>query len=244
MTDRSIDSPGALPRRRSQGLIVRRVGEELAVYDTRSEQVTALDQQTALVWMAMEVPSCSADLATSTGLSVEAIELAAQRLWRAGLLDSGPGRRVLLKQIGAATALAPLLAVAAPTAAMASSWTGATVLHSCTNSTSGNKTIESVTITATLTGTVRSIPATFKLTQGDLVKTFSTPSGVTSSRTGDPAVQTLSLIVTTPGTANNFSNSGTIAVEVTLYAGSTATGTVAGTLFDTITFSANSKTCS
>ena len=40
----------ATATRRTEGLIVRRVGAETVVFDTRTEQVTCLDEVTARVW--------------------------------------------------------------------------------------------------------------------------------------------------------------------------------------------------
>ncbi len=83
----------ALPRARQAGLLVRSVGDQLAVYDQERRRLHVLNRTTALVWHHCDGRHTIADLAALAGceLGIEADEgliwLALVRLQEADLLE-------------------------------------------------------------------------------------------------------------------------------------------------------------
>jgi hypothetical protein len=127
MTGRSV-----LPRPRSEGLVVERVGDETVVYDVRTKEAHCLKPLAALVFGAGDGETTVEQAAQRAGVEPEAVIDAVGQLQRLGLLDvplvvledegSRVSRRDMLRKAGyagaAAAAAAPLItSIAAPTPA-------------------------------------------------------------------------------------------------------------------------------
>jgi hypothetical protein len=125
------------PLARSEDLVTTSSGDELLVFDLRSNQLHHLNPITAATWQAMDGASSlpailqSVRRATHADVSAESIQLAVVMLSDAGLLVEtvdapsllgNQSRRRFLKQAGLAGVAIPVIAsVTAPSAALASS---------------------------------------------------------------------------------------------------------------------------
>ena len=127
------------PQSRKQQILTQRVGDELVIYDERTNEAHRLNATAAHVWEAADgartVPELADDLRTtlaSDGRTIEAdesetlVQLALEDLGRAGLLQQGiasisePMTRRQMLVVTAA--LLPVVAsIVAPTPAMAQS---------------------------------------------------------------------------------------------------------------------------
>lgn len=130
----------AAPRAREDGLIVEGLGGELLVYDVDTHRSHCLNRAAALVWKACDGRASAGEIARSVGaeLGAEVAEplvwLALEDLGRKGLLDAKPrgprgparvSRRELVRKLGVAAILVPVIAtVTAPTAYAAVSCSG------------------------------------------------------------------------------------------------------------------------
>ncbi len=124
----------AWPTRRTSGLVVKTVGDEVLVYDLDRHHAHSLNPVAAAVWRscdgARDLPALAAAVQAELGAPVppEAVRYAIETLGRAGLVtgpvaDAGLTRRDLMRRLGTAAAVAlPLVTtITAPTAAQAQS---------------------------------------------------------------------------------------------------------------------------
>jgi hypothetical protein len=127
------------PRARSDGLIVRKLDEEVLVYDRERDRATCLNAFAAEVWQRCDGATAPAKIATTLGETADkavderAVWLALDQLSRSRLLDSdvripaamlgGASRRELLRNlgIGAAAAVPAVVTIMVPTVADAQS---------------------------------------------------------------------------------------------------------------------------
>ena len=125
-------------RKRQDNLLVKELGEEVAVYDERADKVHQLNPTAALVWQECDGQATAADIAatlsarTKLPADEEIVRLALHQLDSAGLLEGTENlpagmicRRSLIQRLGLAGSVALLLpvvtSIVAPTAAMAAS---------------------------------------------------------------------------------------------------------------------------
>jgi len=144
----SADVKKDLPRQRKQGLIIKRLPDEVLVYDQDRDRAHCLNQSAAAVWEQCDGQTTAAEIARSiqkqTGATVgeEVVWLALEQLGRDHLLEESvhwpaslPAmtRREAVRRIGigAAVALPLVTSIIAPTPAQA-----ATCLPSGANCTS------------------------------------------------------------------------------------------------------------
>ncbi|WP_372792187.1 hypothetical protein [Paraconexibacter sp.] len=116
--------------KRTDGLIVERAGEELLVYDQRTQAAHCLSPVAAEIWQACETVISEDELAARTGYDRATVEAAVHELTTRDLLHvtppavTGQTRRQALRTLttsAAATAAAGLTitSILAPTAAQA-----------------------------------------------------------------------------------------------------------------------------
>lgn len=128
----------ALPRARRDRVVVRRLDDEILVYDLDAHRAVCLNETAAAVWQDLNGRRNLAQLArrvsrlTGAPANEPVVWLALERLHGAGLLDgplpsqpANPSRRSCLRQlvcVGLPAAVLPtVVAVMAPTAAEAAS---------------------------------------------------------------------------------------------------------------------------
>lgn len=115
------------PTARTAELLVEELGDELLVYDQRSDQVHCLSLAAGKVWRACDGKTSLEQLGSALNIDSELVDRALDELDACGLLDGeAPGgvtRReatARLVRTGAAAAAAPLIySIAAPTPALA-----------------------------------------------------------------------------------------------------------------------------
>lgn len=118
-----------MPLARTEELVVEQVGDELLVYDQRSNRAHCLSGAAAAVWRASDGRTTMDNLSARLELDRETVMGARDELDACELLDSpqpaGVTRReatVRMAKVGAAAAAAPLIySIAAPTPALAAS---------------------------------------------------------------------------------------------------------------------------
>ena len=111
----------AAAKRRTAGLVVRDVAADTIVYDLTAEHIWMLDTDTAAVWTACDGARDLATVAAVTGLPDEKVAIAMQRLFDADLVLTDASTRRRFLTAAAAATLTPLVGIAAPSAAAASS---------------------------------------------------------------------------------------------------------------------------
>ena len=108
------------PVARTNGLVVRLIGDETLVYDTRRHHAHCLNRTAALVFRASDGSRTTGEIAaqlgsdTPTDAAEEAVERALEQLAEVGLLASeyhappraGTSRREVLRRVGFGAALA------------------------------------------------------------------------------------------------------------------------------------------
>jgi hypothetical protein len=124
-------------RKRPDGRIVKRVDDELVIYDEQNHKVFHLNKAAAIVWEYCDGASSLDDLAHTLAshselpASVDLAGLALQELRDADLIEgsfaSVAGREVarrdvMVRMAGFALALPAVVSLLAPTPAMAASW--------------------------------------------------------------------------------------------------------------------------
>jgi len=122
-------SSSSHPLARSAELVVEDVGDEVLVYDQRTDQAHCLSREAAMVWRVCDGRTGPDELATALGLESATVQLAIEELDRCNLLDSAPPpgitRReatIRMAKVGGAAAAAPLIySVLAPAPALAAS---------------------------------------------------------------------------------------------------------------------------
>ena len=214
MSQPSTESDGAQPLRRTDALIVRRVGDETVVYDRDSERVTALDPGTTAVWEACDGRADIGDISVLAGVGREHAETSLLQLADAGLLAGGGMSRRNLLRAGVAGTAVPLLSIAAADAAFAAS-AGQVSISSAACST-GNK----VTLTLSLTH------AAPNSSPGYTWKLF---DGATADTSGTIAVPASGSASTTVVSGNLGKGSHTVTVRV-YHSGSTGSYSVSNAL--------------
>jgi hypothetical protein len=118
------------PLARSEDLIVEELGDEVLVYDSKTDTAHCLTPDAARVWQGCDGATPIDSLTAQVGLSAERVEIALDELERCDLLAARPTltgeghtRRELtmrVAQVGAAAAAVPLIiSVSAPTPAQA-----------------------------------------------------------------------------------------------------------------------------
>lgn len=115
------------PLARSDQLVVEPAGEELLVYDQRSDRAHCLSSTAALVWRTCDGRSTAEQISGALALDVETVSRAIAELEACELLETpvttGVTRReatASLAKMGAAAATAPLVySITAPTPALA-----------------------------------------------------------------------------------------------------------------------------
>ncbi len=132
----SADVKKDLPRQRTQGLIIKRLPEEVLVYDQDRDRAHCLNQSAAAVWEQCDGQTTAAEIARSiqnqTGAIVgeEVVWLALEQLGRDHLLEErvqwpanipAMTRREAVRRIsiGAAVAIPLVTSIIAPTPAQA-----------------------------------------------------------------------------------------------------------------------------
>ena len=121
-------------RARTQGLVVKTVGEDVLVYDLGQHRAHALNPQAAALWRQCDGRRTRDELreaaaAAGTTLDADAVDFGLAELARAGLLAEAPGsergltRRQALRRAGLAAAVGlPLVtSIVAPSPAAAQS---------------------------------------------------------------------------------------------------------------------------
>ena len=126
-----MDGTMRFPLARSEHLIVEELGDEILIYDSKTDKGHCLNPDAAHVWRRCDGKTPAAGLAAQTGLTPESVETALDELERcellqeAEVLEEGAGhtrREMSVKVVkaGAAVAATPLIvSVLAPTPAMA-----------------------------------------------------------------------------------------------------------------------------
>ena len=124
------------PKARSEGLIIKELDGELAIYDEREHRAHELNQTASTVWQKCDgqtpLEQIAAEIAAESDLPQDEgiVELAIDQLFRAGLLEGAAAnaqvsRRQLISRLGLAGTAALLLpavtTIVAPTRAMAQS---------------------------------------------------------------------------------------------------------------------------
>src|SRR5215210_5281802 len=131
------------PLARTSDLIIEELGDEVLVYDTKTDQGHSLSPEAAKVWNNCNGRTTAEMLSVQLGLDRKIVDQALDELAACELLEVRPTivadgstrREVTIKmaKVGAAAAAAPLiLSVAAPTPSMAAS------LNFCIGFSSGN----------------------------------------------------------------------------------------------------------
>jgi DNA-binding MarR family transcriptional regulator len=121
---------GEAPLARSDDLIVEELGDEVLLYDTKTDRAHSLSPEAARVWRACNGQTPVEQLSSRLGLDQETVDRALAELDSCELLDVRPSivadgttrREVTLRlaKVGAAAAAAPLIvSVVAPAPAMA-----------------------------------------------------------------------------------------------------------------------------
>ncbi len=127
-----MSNMGEGPLARSADLIIEELGEEVLVYDTKTDTGHSLSPEAAKVWRACDGTTSAERLSAKLGMEPEVVNGALEELSACALLEVKPTivadgstrREVTLKlaKVGATVAAAPyILSVAAPTPAMAAS---------------------------------------------------------------------------------------------------------------------------
>src|ERR1700676_4180317 len=131
-------------RKRHDGRIVKRVDDELVIYDEQNHKVSHLNKAAAIVWEYCDSASSLDDLAHTLAshselpASVDLAGLALQELRDADLIEgsfaSVAGREVARRDVIArmaalALALPAVVSLLAPTPAMAASWSAENKKH-------------------------------------------------------------------------------------------------------------------
>src|SRR3954470_9075829 len=117
------------PLARTADLLVEEFGDELLIYDQRSDQAHCLSPAAARVWRACDATTTVEQLGAGLELDHGTLAHALEELEACELLDSGPAAGVTrreatarLAKLGAAAATAPLIySITAPAPAMAAS---------------------------------------------------------------------------------------------------------------------------
>lgn len=120
---------GTAPLARTDALIVEDVGDEVLVYDQRTDQAHCLTREAAMVWRVCDGAASPAEIATALDMDTELVTRAIDELDSCELLDSAPipgitRREATLRmaKVGGAAAAAPLIySILAPTPALAAS---------------------------------------------------------------------------------------------------------------------------
>jgi hypothetical protein len=117
------------PLARTADLLVEEFGDELLIYDQRSDQAHCLTPAASRVWGACDGSASVQQLGSALDLDAVTLARALEELEACGLLDNGPVTGVTrreatakLVRLGAAAASAPLIySIAAPAPALAAS---------------------------------------------------------------------------------------------------------------------------
>ena|ERR1700688_2636149 len=123
-------------RKRQDGRIIKRVDDELVIYDEQNHKVSHLNKAAAIVWEYCDGASSLDDLAHTLAshselpASVDLAGLALQELRDADLIEGSfasvagreVARRDVVRMAGFALALPAVVSLLAPTPAMAASW--------------------------------------------------------------------------------------------------------------------------
>jgi hypothetical protein len=117
------------PLARTADLLVEEFGDELLIYDQRSEQAHCLTSTASRMWEACDGSTSVPQLGLALNLDAATVARALEQLEACGLLDSGPAAGVTRREataklvsIGAAAASAPLIySITAPAPALAAS---------------------------------------------------------------------------------------------------------------------------
>lgn len=198
---------------RTEGVVVRDVGVETVVYNLATEQVTALDPETAAVYRAAGDGASIDDLGSATSLSREKVAAALVRLADADLLlSSSLSRRQLLSRVGTVAAIGTVVTIAAPTAAMAAS---ATKNASFNQTGCSNK---SVSFFVSISGYGNNKTSTYKIHAGSQTGTVLANGSVTtgSAGTGSSVSNTLTTTAGPGATQTAF-------IEISTTSGQTTT---------------------
>ncbi len=126
-----MDGPMRLPLARSEGLVTEELGNELLVYDLKSDNAHCLSATAGQVWQASDGKTATATIAAQLGLETDEVTRAVNELNDCELLVAPTldglalTRRDLsfkVAKVGAAAATLPLiLSIAAPAAAQTQS---------------------------------------------------------------------------------------------------------------------------
>lgn len=111
------------PSARTAEILAEEFGDELLVYDQRSNRVHCLSAAACRVWRACDGSTTAEQLGPALGLDTELVARALEELEACELLEGGVTRReatARLARIGAAAAAGPLIySIAAPPPALA-----------------------------------------------------------------------------------------------------------------------------
>jgi hypothetical protein len=115
------------PLARTDELVVEELGDELLIYDLRTDAAHSLDAQAAAVWRACDGAASPAEIAATTGIAGAGVDHALRELAERDLVEAPAehSRREALK-IGATAgaigvAIPVVRSIVAPTAAQAQS---------------------------------------------------------------------------------------------------------------------------
>ncbi len=129
------------PLARVDQLVVEEIGDEVLVYDQRSDQAHCLGPTAASVWRACDGGAGIKQIAAKLGLDRDVVSHAIDELDECRLLD-GPGTAGLtrreatrkLAKLGTAAVAAPLIySIVAPSPALAASEAFCTAAHKCSS---------------------------------------------------------------------------------------------------------------
>src|SRR5204863_2609891 len=112
----------AKPRARTAELVVEDVGDELLIYDLRSDEAHCLDPRAAAVWRACDGKAPVANIAAATGMAEDAVEQTLRELSALSLVEAplDHSRRDAMKLVLTAAAAIPAVrTIAVPIAGVA-----------------------------------------------------------------------------------------------------------------------------
>lgn len=133
------------PLARTDHLIVEDVGDEVLVYDQRTDQAHCLSRHAAMVWRVCDGATSPAEIATALEVDPDTVVRAVEELDGCGLLDSTPipgvtRREMTLRmaKVGGAAAAAPMIySIMAPTPALAASQAFCLSISGCSTAVNG-----------------------------------------------------------------------------------------------------------
>ena len=135
----------APPLARTEDLVVEDFGNEVLIYDQRSDQAHCLSREAAMVWRVCDGKTSRTELASALDLDPATLTAALDQLEASGLLEIAPAsgltRReatIRMAKVGGVAAAAPMVySILAPTPALATSQAHCLQINPCDTSVNG-----------------------------------------------------------------------------------------------------------